>query len=141
MRGGALFCSFLSSSWSAAMRLCHTRLLITLWAGHVIPMPCSAWLGCPISLRPLAPFCGFPSDWFDYSNSKVEFTNTGMQSLTLYGYGYGHTMATTMATYYGYKLWLQLYWKYKEVHMYEGFPGGSVIKNPSANAGDPDLIP
>ena len=25
--------------------------------------------------------------------------------------------------------------------MYEGFPGGSEIKNPSANAGDPDLTP
>ena len=25
--------------------------------------------------------------------------------------------------------------------MLKGFPGGSVVKNPPANAGDPDLIP
>ena len=27
------------------------------------------------------------------------------------------------------------------VYTYHGFPGGSVVNNPSANAGDPDLVP
>ena len=30
---------------------------------------------------------------------------------------------------------------YTQVHTYMGFPGGSVVKNPPANAGDAGSIP
>lgn len=60
----------------------HTGLLKTL--GRAFNIHAMQFLaGLSYFLIPAGSLCGFPSDWFDYSNSRVEFTNTGMQSLTL----------------------------------------------------------